>query len=85
MTISDYLIETHHAASVLVDAITTEWRAHKQAVIAYNEKVSDFKNFEQKLHERGMDSKDIPEKEGKRVNELGNKEEHLSKKYRLWQ
>lgn len=50
MTITEYLQQTRHAANVLIDGFTVEWKAHKAEVIAYNQKVDDFKALEEELH-----------------------------------
>jgi hypothetical protein len=53
MTIAEYLQKTQHAAKVLLDGFTVEWKVHKAEVIAYNQKVDDFKNLETQFHEQG--------------------------------
>jgi len=45
MTMKDYLNETRHAASSLIDAFTAEWKAHKNAVIKYNGTAADFRKL----------------------------------------
>lgn len=53
MTIVEYLQETRHAATVLIGGYTAEWKAHLAEVIAYNQKVDDFKLLENQLHTEG--------------------------------
>lgn len=46
MTIQEYLKETRHAASVLIDAFTAEWKGHETAVIEHNRSADDFRSLE---------------------------------------
>jgi hypothetical protein len=46
MIIQEYLKETRHAASTLINAVTAEWEQHKMAVNGYNRTVDDFSRLE---------------------------------------